>query len=47
MKPEKDHSKSKTKLWNPITQTYQETESDMVELEDKTETIKSEEQDLV
>jgi len=43
--PEKEHSKSLMKLWNPVTQTYQEIESDNVETTKPTKAIKKE-QDL-
>jgi len=46
MKPEKEHSKSTTKIFNPITQTYQETQSDIVE-SGKDEKVNTEEADLV
>ena len=45
IKPDKEHSKSKTKLFNPMTQMYQETESDIVE-SDKPEKIEKTEVDL-
>ena len=46
MKPEKEHSKSTTKLFNPITQTYSETQSTTVE-DDKKDKATKEEKDLV